>query len=215
MCLPILPWAKSLPPQVVGVLPPPQALSPTSVGLPQVVGLRPSAGFGEQGVPPWVDVPSRGHHRRRGGDPVEAPSVLPPPGGVWGAAGAGLAAPRREPRRLLLRQRWAGQGAGRVRVPAGPLPAPRLLGSAGKWGALTTHCRGPSRRESEGGVTLSKLFQVLQDSTGNDGSKGTPTQHCRGQDAGPTGGGGFGGENKAPYPELTPLPTLLPQVSVE
>lgn len=92
-------------------------------------------------MPLWVDVLSQGHHSWLGGDPVEAPSV-PPPGEVWGTTGARLAAPRREPRRLLLRQRWAGQGAGRVRVPASPLPAPRLLGSAGKWGALTTHCQG-------------------------------------------------------------------------
>lgn len=52
-------------------------------------------------------------------------------------------------------------------------------------------------------------------STGDGGPKGAPTQRCHGQGADPPGCGGFGGASKAPNPELTPLPTLLPQVSVE
>lgn len=124
----------------LGSLPSPSAVSPTIVGLPQVVGLcllcPPRRIWGAGVSPRGGRALSRPHSSRRGGDPVEAPSV-PPRAGCgaqlepgWRCPTARAATP---PAPAALGRAGCGQG---------PLPAPRLLGGAGKWGALSARCRG-------------------------------------------------------------------------
>lgn len=138
-------------------------MSPTSVGLPPLVGLCPPfppAGFGEQGVPPVGGCAlSRSPQPARWG-PRGGLQRAPPGWGVgrsWSRAGCPTARAATPPAPAALGR----AGCASQRVPS-LLPGSREALGSGVRSPLTAG--GPSRRESEGGVALSKLFQVLQGS---------------------------------------------------